>query len=328
MKPVWKDFDETFTSTEPYKYSIGAYNEDVVFDGVAVPKPNTNQISIRISDFAKNIVNSNVDINFEDGVGYRMKDYCKDICLFDADGRIDMSWWFYNSYDYNNQFNIIDDTTNVISNPITTFATGGYVLISIFVGVSANEDEITITNLDTNRDNIVDWLIQYGDAQVICIKPTEPGTYVVTTTEFGEIFRFVVEDKCVKYNLHYQNAAGGYDTISIDGRRDKRTDDLTFDYYKSKGNNQNWNNPQMNKFKVDITPKWELQTGWLNDEQSKKMYNLFTSQKVFLEDINEGTITPVYITNNAVNYKTFTNNGRKKYNYSISVTSANTLIKL
>ena len=328
MNAVWKDFDETTTRTEPYKYSIGAYDEDIIFDGVAVPKPNTNQVSIRISNFAKNIVNSDVDIDFEDGVGYLIKDYCKDICLYNADGRVDMSWWFYNSYDYNNQFNISDNTTNVISNPITTFATGGYVLISIFVGVSATEDEITITNLNANRDYIVDWLIQYGDAQVLCIKPSEPGTYVVTTGEFGEIFRFKVENKCVKYNLHYQNSAGGYDTLPIDGRKDKRTDSLTFEYYKSKGNNQNINKPQINKFKVDITPKWELQTGWLNDEQSKKMYNLFTSQKVWLEDIDEGTFTPVYITNNAVEYKTFTNNGRKKYNYSISVTSANTLIKL
>lgn len=328
MIPVWRDFDFKINTTDTTEYSVGILNEDKIYTGVAVPHPNSDAISVRLSEFAKNVVHSNIDIDFEDNTGYWMKDYCKDICLYDANDNIIYSGVFYNSYDYNKQYGIYDEGINIISNPITTFTTGGYVLLTFFSGKDAIEDEITIINMDTDEYYITDWMIQPKEAQVLCFKPNNPGTYSVMTVNEGEIMQFKVVDKCTKYNLHYQNAAGGYDTLTIDGKRDKRTDNLTFEYYKSRGNNQNWNKPQMNKYEVDITPKWELQTGWLNDEQSQKMYNLFTSQRVWLEEIETNTIYPVYITNNSVEYKTFTNNGKKKINYAISVTSANTLIKL
>ena len=340
MIPVWKDRDVYISATEPLNYFIEYYGGDTFFDGVAVPKPNSNSINIRINDFAKNMVDSNVDadriFDIQHNMDYHIiPNYCREIAIGKRNesggNTLIFSDYFYNDYDYNSRGDYYYDNVYMISNKITHLTNRGYCLFTIF---NCYENDVVINvSVADNEDfesSVLDIEMPPMSAAVVSGRNFTPGfNYVFYNTyDEEEIGRYEVVESCNRYNLHYVNAKGGYDTLPIDGRKDKRTDNLTYEYYKSKGNNQNINKPQMNKFKVDITPKWELQTGWLNDEQSKKMYNLFTSQKVWLEDIDEGTFTPVYITNNAVDYKTFTNNGRKKYNYSISVTSANTLIKL
>lgn len=348
MIPVWKDRDVYISATQPLNYFIEYYGGDTFFEGVAVPKPNSNSINIRINDFAKNMVDSNVDADRIFDIQHNMDyfiipNYCREIAIGkrneDGGNTLVFSDYFCNDYNYNTDgdvnYNIYGnysvDEVHLISNKITHLTNRGYCLFTLF---NCWESDVTIRVTEEDEQGgggvVLDFTIPSMSAAVVSGRNFTPGLYYVfyDTYDDAEIGRFLAVESCNRYNLHYVNAKGGYDTLPIDGRKDKRTDNLTFEYYKSKGNNQNINKPQMNKFKVDITPKWELQTGWLNDEQSKKMYNLFTSQKVWLEDIDEGTFTPVYITNNAVEYKTFTNNGRKKYNYTISVTSANTLIKL
>lgn len=339
MIPVWKDRDVYISATEPLKYFIEYYGGVTVFEGVAMPKPDTTNITIRINDFAKNMVDSNVDADriFDiqgDMEYFIIPNYCREIAI----GKINessgntllFSDYFYNDYDYNSNSNYSYDEVHLISNKITHLTNRGYCLFTLF-NCWENDVIIRITDEDEQGGGVVlDFTIPSMSAAVVSGRNFIAGHRYIfyDTYDEVEIGRYEAVESCNRYNLHYINAKGGYDTLPIDGRKDKRTDNLTFEYYKTKGNNQIINKPQMNKFKVDITPKWELQTGWLNDEQSQKMYNLFTSQKVWLEDIDEGTFTPVYITNNAVDYKTFTNNGKRKINYTISVTSANTLIKL
>lgn len=339
MIPVWKDFDFYITTTEPLKYFIEYYGGDEVFEGVAMPKPDTDNITIRINDFAKNMVDSNVDadriFDIQGDMDYfEIPNYCREIAIGkrneNAGNTLLFSDYFYNDYDYNSIGKYVYDDVYELNSKLGKIVGKGHTLFTVF-----NTYEHSIS-FDFGYKIGIDATNNFGHisipamtAIILVVRDLPVGAEVFYSFEgFSDVTLGKVVDSCNTYKLHYINAKGGYETLPIDGRKDKRTDSLTFEYYKARGNNQNINKPQMNKFKVDITPKWELQTGWLNDEQSQKMYNLFTSQKVWLENIETGEITPVYITNNAVDYKTFTNNGKRKINYTISVTSANTLIKL
>ena len=339
MTPVWKDRDVYISTTEPLKYFIEYYGGDTVFEGVAMPKPDTDNITIRLNDFAKNMVDSSVDadriFDIQGDMDYFViPNYCRDIAIGkrneNAGITLLFSDYFYNDYDYNSMDSYVYDDVYELNSKLGKIVGKGHTFFTVF-----NTYEHSIS-FDFGYKMGIDATNNFGNvsipamtAIILVVRNLPVGAEVFYSFEgFSDVALGKVVDSCNTYKLHYINAKGGYETLPIDGRKDKRTDSLTFEYYKTKGNNQNINKPQMNKFKVDVTPKWELQTGWLNDEQSQKMYNLFTSQKVWLENIETGEITPVYITNNAVDYKTFTNNGKRKINYTISVTSANTLIKL
>ena len=339
MIPVWKDRDVYLNATEePLKYFIEYYGGDEVFEGVAMPKPDNNYIIIRINDFAKNMVNSDVDaeriFDIQGNMDYFViNNYCREISIGkrneSSGNTLLFSDYFYNDYDYHSMNSYIFDDVYELNSKLGKIVGKGYTFFTIF---NTYEHSISFDfgyKVVGDVINLGEISIQAMTAIILVVRDLPVGAEVYYNYEgFPDITLGKVVDSCNNYKLHFINAKGGYETLPIDGRKDKRTDNLTFEYYKARGNNQNINKPQMNKFKVDITPKWELQTGWLNDEQSQKMYNLFTSQKVWLENIETGEITPVYITNNAVDYKTFTNNGKRKINYTISVTSANTLIKL
>lgn len=339
MIPVWKDRDVYISTTEPLKYFIEYYGGDTVFEGIAMPKPDTTNITIRINDFTKNMVDSNInaDIIFDiqgDMDYFVIPNYCRKIAIGkrneSSGNTLLFTDYFYNDYDYNSMDEYVYDDVYELNSKLGKIVGKGHTFFTVF-----NTYEHSIS-FDFGYKMGIDATNNFGHisipamtAIILVVRDLPVGAEVFYSFEgFSDVALGKVVDGCNTYKLHYINAKGGYETLPIDGRKDKRTDNLTFEYYKTKGNNQNINKPQMNKFKVDITPKWELQTGWLNDEQSQKMYNLFTSQKVWLENIETGEITPVYITNNAVDYKTFTNNGKRKINYTISVTSANTLIKL
>lgn len=335
MGAVWKDDDIVLNVSGATEYVIEQYDQrnwsrEEIYRGVAMPKPNTDYVTIRLSDFAKNICNSDVEGELFNDMGYSdalIPYYHTELSIIynnNSKGKA-----YYNSYDYNNDEDL--GYVNFISKPIIPYSNRGYVLLSFYnadndfayVGIrKKGTDEMYY--IEINIDPFTGYIVSRGNMEV--------GEYEIygstmANQEMVKIGEFKVVDRCNRYNLHYVNAMGGYSTLPIEGLKDKRTDSFEYNYYKTRGSNQSYTDYQMHKFQTNITPKWELQTGWLNDEQSKQMYHLFGSQKVWLEDIEEGKIYPVYITNNSVDYKTFTNNGKKKVSYTISVTSANTIVK-
>lgn len=341
MTPVWRDVDWTINAEEPVNYTIKD-NTGIIFEGIATSKPDSDEVDIRITEFAKNVVNSDCELFFDSyGETFEVPNYCKQLTL-EVNGHTQLYSYFINNYDYNYDSSNLMGQVHIIGSHTDKWNEGkngqigkltkhGNYLFTIFNPTSEGY-YITITNTNESGEQIM-WYDEHR------IAPKQALVFMVYDLEYEwlkieipheryTIGKFKVVDSCNQYNLHYLNAAGGYSTLALEGKKGKRIDNFTFDYFKTRGHINDYNKPQMNKYKVDITPKWELQTGWLSDEDSKLMYNVFGSQKMWLEDNETGEIYPVYITNTNCEYKTFTNQGRKKYNYSISLTSANTLIKL
>lgn len=333
IKQVWRDYDvEISTSATTLNYDItdGQY---IIYQGKAAKRPNANTINIRLSDFVKSTLNSDVDINWNSTTGnvaYKLHNYTKTFNIKNGANNISQPIAFYNSYDYNNVRDL-ENAIEVISAPITNkVATNMPLFFTVYIdnGLSGSYSNLLIIQ-DENGNRFGQISLTEGNGAYLIVV----GTQDMDTDKKYEIvmggkvrYRFEVVDSCNQYSLYYQNATGGYDCYPINGKRNIEVDDVEYETYRVMGNNTNPNDSYNRRFQSNITKQWELHTGWLSDEESGKMYNILTSHKVWLYDSLH--FTPVIITDKKVEYKTFTNEGRKKYYYTINVESANSIKKL
>lgn len=128
---------------------------------------------------------------------------------------------------------------------------------------------------------------------------------------------YAVMHTCKKYALYYINELGGYDTLLIDGKA-TQTDNFTRNSYK---------NPKTNIFKTTIKESWNLKTHWMTDEQSLKMHTIFSSNHLWLMDLEEQTFVEVNIKDSSAQRKTYANQSGL-CSYEINVEAASEKIRL
>lgn len=340
IKPIWQDYDveiNTTANTLNYEISDGQF---IIYKGKASKRPDSDTIKIRLSDFAKSDLNSDVEISWnnrdliDDIRAYKIPNYCKTFKIKQGVNDLSEEVAFFNSYDYNDTKEL-ESGVEILSLPISDkvvwwqplFFT---VYIDERLGGYYNNEFLV---LDEDGDEFYQLSLEEGDGAYLIVIGTQ---YMEVGKKYecyigGTVYTFEVISNCngkyPRYSLYYQNARGGYDTYPLFSVRNVESDDIEYQNYRASGNNTDLNNPYNRRFQSNITKKWELHTGWLNDKESKQMYQILTSHKVWLYD-DFGGYTPVVITDKKVEYKTFTNEGRKKYYYTINVESANTIKKL
>ena len=132
--------------------------------------------------------------------------------------------------------------------------------------------------------------------------------------------KYRIANTCYNYCLFYLNEVGGWDYMLFAGR-ELQTDKLSRLSYK-----KNYVSQSTDFHKVDylttIDETWSLNTSWLSDTQSSKMGSLLASNRLYLQDLNKQTITPVNITNSSFEHKTYKNQGRKAYAYTVEVSAS------
>ena len=96
--------------------------------------------------------------------------------------------------------------------------------------------------------------------------------------------------------------------------------DLNFD--------NNTNEFENKHYLKNLTTSYKLTTGYLTDAQAKLMPNLIETTKAYLCELDTKNYIPVLINNNSVDIKTYRNQGRKLFTYTIDVQeSQNKFIK-
>ena len=120
---------------------------------------------------------------------------------------------------------------------------------------------------------------------------------------------FVYGDGSKHFVLYYVNAYGGWDSLLIGGNV-KKTDNVTPFSYRNKQRGKV-------KYMNEITSAWTLYTDDMND--GSKMYHLLESTDVYLHNLKNDEIIPVVITDTNCEYKTYANQGNKRFNYTINV---------
>lgn len=126
---------------------------------------------------------------------------------------------------------------------------------------------------------------------------------------------------CGEYAIYYLNRYGGWDSFLFEGKCTRKDtisgQTLTREY----DNNDNLAFGFINYYST-ITPKWELGTGWLSNEQAKTFaFNVIPSPMVYLHDLVNNTIFPVVITNTEAEYKQKTRQNTR-INYTLNVTKS------
>jgi hypothetical protein len=127
---------------------------------------------------------------------------------------------------------------------------------------------------------------------------------------------------CGRYALLYQNAYGGWDSFLIEGTVYKTGSYTQNTYSKAYDNNtldrETWN------YANEITYSYNCTTGWLSDEESARLAkHLLPSPDIYLQDIQENTLTPVTMVPQNYKFKTYQNEGKKMVNYTFTLKESN-----
>lgn len=126
---------------------------------------------------------------------------------------------------------------------------------------------------------------------------------------------FDIVGDCFPVALDYVNAWGGWDSLLIEGAI-KRTDDYRRDTYRSgigvaipSGadiNDIDFARRDKTEYLNTVTPRWELNTALLSDDEASRMHHLLGSPNVFIRDLMgvwPNNAYPVTIIDTACEYK-------------------------
>lgn len=147
------------------------------------------------------------------------------------------------------------------------------------------------------------------DYMIVRFGPTEDITYKVKHT-------------CAEYVIYYLNPFGGWDSLLIEGKTVKN---IAYDINTTRND---YNNTTIDfgksHYLKDITTTYKLNTGFITDEQSKRMPYLLQTTKAYLHDFTNDKIIPVLIKNSNTDIKTYRNQNRNMYTYTIEVEESQT----
>lgn len=340
---------------ESYDFKISVEDEDgYIYSGKCVALPDGTSNSILLNNICSPYLNSSFPIQELPLSGsstkktFQIKDYQRRFNIYapnNIGNFIEVgSYKFYNSYD--------GSVGVILSDPIKTKRISRIGYIDNEFSVVDKRQILLCSLFDMDYDGIDDdgyigyekiYLRGYNneigetfDEEIPLSKGQTLYTQRLTHLEDGCILSFenennypfikyVVKETCADYCLYYCNAYGGWDSLLIYGNSLK-TDKINSHYYTKSFDNTK-PDFERKKYVNVITPKYTLYTDWFDDVQQSKMYHLLESTEVYLHNLNTNKIEPVNITNTTLDYKTFVNNGKKKWYNKIDVEVAQDKIR-
>jgi hypothetical protein len=286
--PIWKDTYYT-TTADTVNYSIRLDGE-TIFTGKGVKYPGADDMQLNINKICRNYLECDIA-----GLLETMPSSNTNLDHPNAQRTFNFytgstkvnDYVFYQDYSYTND-KPTTGSSIVVSNPINGHFVSGMLKVRTYRGTSS--------------------YYTTGSAS--------------SSTGLG----YTTRVKCVPYVLYYLNSYGGWDAFAIEGTGIKK------DAYTTYKTDQSYNNTTLqfetNKYVQEIKTSYELNTGLLSDEQSANLAkNLLGSIKVYLQNIDEGWIKPVIITDSNITYQTYQTNGRKLCQYKINVQMSQSKIR-
>lgn len=328
INAVWKNkFVRIETQTNSISYHI-KHNDNIIYAGKAYVLPNTNYVEIDISKICANYITSTFENTIDSNAMFNKVNGVGTFELY-VNNAFYGAYMFYNDYSYsvnipNTVYN--DNLYITLSDPIRNdniIDSRQYVCYSFFNASESGEIDVeyTFRRRPPGKSQTISATLQGRQQYVVFRK-------VISNCVSFKILNdiYYIGDTCNKYCLYYLNAYGGWDSFLIDGN-DKRTDKITsYKYIKSANNTTRQFGSK--KYLNVITPSYTLFSNYLSDEEASKMHHLLESTEVYLHNLEEDEIIPVNITNSSCEYKTFSNNGKKKFYYQIEVEESQQRIRM
>lgn len=318
--PTWQDvfvpIPRTSDDETSITYTVSVMNNEtsayeVVYRGNAVFTDKDPEINI--TEIVRDYVEDNIDISGE--AAYTQKiDLTKVMLNTGEEGdNLVASLYYYYDYSFDKDFKL---TRNM---PILNYFDTRQNIFLSFLNLSGETNIIRISaggrllRLRLDTPGIFHNKLAHYDGNITVNAPDKSTTLTSKNT-------------CAKYAIYYLNPLGGWDQLLIEGKVVK-TIKLENKSYKRNFDN-NTNEFENKHYLKNLTTSYKLTTGYLTDVQAKLMPNLIETTKAYLCELDTNNYIPVLINNNSVDIKTYRNQGRKLFTYTIDVQeSQNKFIK-
>lgn len=318
--PTWQDvfveIPRTNDDESNITYSVSIFDNktntfEVVYRGNAVFTEEEPEINI--TEIVRDYVEDHINI-YAEGGSTQEENLTKVMLNTDEpEPNLVATLYYYYDYSFDKDFKF---TRNM---PILNhFDTRQDIFLS-FLNLSGETNNITISTggrllrMTLDTPGIFHHKRAYHEGDVIINAPDKKT-------------KLTSKNTCAKYAIYYLNPLGGWDQLLIEGKVVKTTklDNKTF----KRNFDNNTNEFQSKHYLKNLTTSYKFTTGYLTDEQAKLMPNLIETTKAYLCELDTNTYIPVLINNNSVDIKTYRNQGRKLFTYTIDVQeSQNKFIK-
>ena len=232
------------------------------------------------------------------------------ICVFNNDDDLVQSWSLGTTpRRYTFTYHFVED------NEIIQFGLPGLEAYVIMAQQNSNWMDKTLKisfdawkNTNNNRVYLDEFQFHYGDEYA-------EHTYIyLSGKKVGEI-----DFDCLpKYYLMWQDRFGGFQSQPFD-KIDTFSEAITSEKITNYRREQRLSN-------ATITPKWEIQTGWVDEHFYPYYESIFVSPYLILFDTENNHGYNVLVTDNSYTEKTFENQQRKLFNIKLKLEQNKTQI--
>lgn len=314
--PIWKDKVVSLSSGSSIEFRI-TKDGSVIYSGKSVKKPGDSYANARVNDIcADHLIHSLPTLTDRAWTAMTIPTFVVQI-LSGSSWTNRESMQFYPDWSYDYGF-----TGNNLSFPIN--------------GRVDRRQCILVSVLEKATPLSASYRTAGGSttSRSVTISPS-PGTgtgawlaNAVSDTERitinGNTYNIVTD--CGKYALYYVNAYGGWDQFLLEGN-DMEMDEVTRHIREVEYDNTLLVNRGMDNYVNEIDKSFTLNSGLLTDDQASRMHHLLNSPLVYLCEISTGNMIPVIMKTNTCEYKTFSNQGNKMFNYVMQVEIAQNRIR-
>ena len=332
--PIWKDKTVTLGSGASYDFEIrlGSSSGPAIYAGKAYKRPGASNTVVRINDICADWLAAGLPALAP--VGFTALELA---AKFSVCAYISGSWTqkelveFYDDWSYDRLFDVSADP---LSCPIIAeLDPRQTVLVSV---INAASVTFTLTYADNTTSTVVvniahsaDFNDDFNDDFSDLGTGSTSGAAVLDLSSFTDLVSVsangvtwkVRQDTCARYLVYYTNAYGGWDSLILDGIA-RTSDALTRHTALREYDNNDSDQRGWKDYAVEVERNWELNTGFLTDDQSELMHHLLNSTDVFLYDLSTGEITPVVLTDTGAQRKTYRGNGRQVIQYTFNAKEA------
>lgn len=319
--PTWRDvfvvIPRISDDESNINYSVSVLDDktntfEVVYRGNAVFIEG-GEPEINITEIVRNYVEDNINIDADRASTQEANLTKVTLSTDEPEPNVVATLYYYYDYSFGKDYRF---TRNM---PILNYFDTRQDIFLSFLNLSNETQPVTVSDsgniiyIELDKPGLFHYKNAYLDGNVTINTP-----YTTTT--------LTSKNTCAKYAIYYLNPRGGWDQLLIEGKVVK-TIKLENKTFKTNFDN-NTNEFQNKHYLKNLTTSYKLTTGYLTDEQAKLMPNLIETTKAYLCELDTNTYIPVLINNNSVDIKTYRNQGRKLFTYTIDVQeSQNKFIK-
>lgn len=354
-QPVWQRhaYDprpDMGTPTDPVRFRVrvadtaaglDALGGDVIYEGAASVTPGTSSCEISINDIAAAYLAAPYKAPSGDFTTQKLGRYFA-LDVYDTGAWTEMERiFFYDNWSYDYDFNLL---TMGLAHPIT--------------GVLQDNMWAVASVIDWDDAQQLNWLVDFEDGtdeefQIDLIRVADfnadfNNDFSIEETSYGVagyaafdlapmaaakpvrirllypagnivLADYKIIPACKRYALYYRNAYGGMDVLLVDGA--VRSETYARATIGRWGDNATPGVRQVENYRNGVTEGWTLRVNNLTDDAASRMHHLLGSPEVYLCDIIADTLTPLVLTSNECEDKTFAN-GRKRNDYRFTAATA------